>query len=300
VGFASIELIPGPSMIRPSISVVVGQLASFMVAVKNEQDCPVDLTKYIPPYDNPPVNQCQNRVVPVTTGVVFTMKSTNCQDPPEVQKLATIQDPPTNGQVLVEFHPCDITRPGLYLAELSLIFEGSLEFVYRLYVEAGTSLAWYEQGQPLTIEEIRLWARDNGPYDNFLLDEVEYKDTEIIAAIRRTIDLWNSTPPLMARFTFSPITFPVQYRSQWIDNTIGFLMDIAAQNYLRNHLTYQAGGVEIDDKRHKYQYYTQESQRRLQSFKEWMTQIKPQLNATQAWSRLGYYRLPGHGGGYGY
>ena len=65
---------------------------------------------------------------------------------------------------------------------------------------------------------------------------------------------------------------------------------------MRNHLTYQAGGVTIDDKRHKVEWYRQESQRRLGEFKQWMAQIKPQLNAGQAWSRLGYYRLPGAGG----
>jgi hypothetical protein len=290
MGFAEIQLIPGACVHTPTLSVTIGTCQEFLVTVLDENQCPIDLTPFIEPeYDNPAAGKCSARMHPITTGIIFTVKTHKCDSLPVVQKLVDIEGNPEDGVVAIPFEACDFTAPGLYLGELQMIEDGCMKHVYRMYIEVEASLAWQSSNSPITIAEIRLWVRDNCPEDNFLLDEVEYKDSEIIAAIRRAVDMWNESPPIMTRYTYTYTNFP--YRSAWIDVTIGFLKRIAAEWYIRNHLPYQAGGVSVDDK-NKYNQYKQDSEMRIQKFQQWMNTIKPQLNAGQAWSRLGYRDLP--------
>lgn len=288
MGFANVQLMPGPSTIRPSVMVTFGGEMTVTVQVLDANGNAFDLTDFLAndSLDNSPGGPCPSRTLPITKGVLFTLRTHRGQAIPEIQKTLSIVGDPTRGIVEVPFYPCEFTHPGLFLAEIDLVSDSSIKYVYNLYVEVAPTLAWSSNNDPISIEEIRLWARDNSPEDNFLLDEVEFKDTEIIAAIRRVVDVWNSTPPLMDRFTFNTTNFP--YRSQWIDATIGYLLDIASLNYMRNMLGYQAGGISIDDKKLKAQSYRQEADKRLQMYQNWMAMVKPQLNASQAWGRVGY------------
>jgi len=290
MAFADIQLIPGACIHTPTLSTVIGQCQEYHVTVlEDDGQCPIDLTAFIEPeYDNPAGGACSARQLPITQGILFTVKTHKAQLLPCVQKLVDIVDAET-GVVSIPFEACDFTAPGLYMAELQLIEDACIKHVYKMYVEVEASLAWQSSRSPITIAEVRLWVRDNCPEDNFLLDEVEYKDTEIVAAIRRAVDMWNEQPPIMTRYTFTYTNFP--YRSAWLDVTIGYLKRIAAEWYIRNHLSYQAGGVSIDDK-NKYNQYKQDSEARIKRYNDWMAMIKPQLNAGQAWSRLGYYDLP--------
>jgi len=292
MAFSQIQLMPGPSTIRPTIQATAGALVNYIITVKNADGHVVDLTPYVVAYSesNPPGGPCPIRTLPITKGILFTIRTHRNQFPAEYQMPVQPYGDPKNGEVEIVLKPCTFDNPGLYLAELSLITDAKIQQLYNFYIEAAPTLAWSTDRDPITIEEVRLWARDNSAADNYLLDEVEYKDTEIVAAIRRAVDMWNSTPPVMTAYTYNPSTFP--YRSQWLDVTIGFLMNIASLNYLRNGLPSQAGGVSIDDKLSKYQPYAQEAKMRIQEFKDWMKMIKPQLNADQAWGRLGTWRMP--------
>lgn len=295
MGFADVQLQPGPSTIRPSVLVTCGGESTVTVGILDAEGHPFDLTDFISTdsLDNSPGGPCPTRILPIKKGILFTLRTHRGQIPPQIQRTIEVEGDAKDGLVTVPFYPCDFTHPGLFLAEIDLVDENKIKYVYNLYVEAAPTLAWSSNDDPISIEEIRLWARDNSPEDNFLLDEVEFKDTEIIAAIRRVVDMWNATPPLMPRYEFNTTNFP--YRSQWIDATIGFLMGIAGLNYLRNMLAYQAGGISIDDKKLKAQAYQQEADKRKAEFKEWMMQIKPQLNAYQAFGRVGFAPRSGIG-----
>ena len=91
-------------------------------------------------------------------------------------------------------------------------------------------------------------------------------------------------------FLFVIVASVATGRSHWIDVTIGFLKNMAADWYERNHLQYQAGGVTIDD-RNKWQSYRKDGQFRLQQYKDWLKDVKVQLNMQGGWGRSGYFRL---------
>jgi len=294
MAFANIQLIPGECVHNPTLNAGLGVDTEFQVLIVDDQQCPIDLTPYIEPqYDNPEGGPCSARTVPITQGILFTVRTHKCDLLPRIQKQAEIVGDPKDGVVSITFAPCDFAGPGLFLGELAMIADAIVCAVYKVYVELEASITWAASQSPITIAEVRLWVRDNCPEDNFLLDEVEYKDSEIIAAIRRAVDMWNEQPPLMSRFTYEYTNFP--YRSAWLEVTIGFLKRIASEWYLRNHLAYQAGGVAIDDK-NKFKEYRQDADTRLATYKQWMAQIKPQLNAGQAWGTTGIANLPMRGG----
>jgi hypothetical protein len=293
MSFATIQLITHPRN-KPVLKVTNGAFEAGIIQLLDENGKPIDLTLYDTTRgqqsdDSTPVTN--PRYLPLTRGIVFYASAYYGQNMPDMQKVCAVQGDPTNGEVYLEIEPNDLRYPGMYLCSIFLCSEGVVKQAFEMYVESAPSVAWSGQPHPLTISEIRLWSRDWAPEVNDLLDEVEYKDAEIAAAIRRGIDLWNSTPPLLRMHTYTPSTFPAQYRSQWIDVTIGFLKIMAADWYERNHLPYQAGGVTIND-RNKFQGYRQDGYQRMQNYQSWMKDIKVQLNMQGGWGRTGYMRLP--------
>lgn len=287
MAFARIQLITHPKD-KPTMKTTNGTSQPFLVELLDEDGAPIDLSRYSSANKTAVTG---TRPLPLTTGCLFLVSSYFGQGEPDVSRVVSIYgEDPTLGIVSVIVQPDDLEFPGLYLAEIALAYNGQMEQSFPFYLESAPSMQWSESA-PITVAEIRLWSRDHSPEVNDLLDEVEFKDAEIVAAIRRVVDIWNSTPPMMVRHTYNPKTFPQAFRSQWINATIGLLKNMAADWYDRNNLTYNAGGISIDD-RNKSRVYREDSVRRMNEFYRWMDGAKRQLNATGAWGRTGYFELP--------
>jgi hypothetical protein len=172
----------------------------------------------------------------------------------------------TDGDIHVDFTVADTTVPGIWLGEFTV--KDTADIVVRrfyCYSEVVGGLTEIQSNNPLTISEIRLAIRDRCSADNYLLDRVEFSDAEIIYAIKRPVDWWNSTvPDGFARYSYS--TFP--YRYHWMDAVIGELLRIAALNLSRNRLAIQGGGLNTDDKA-RAELYLQLSEKFQQQFKTW-------------------------------
>ena len=54
----------------------------------------------------------------------------------------------------------------------------------------------------ISLAEVRLALGDNEIGEVSLLDEFEFDDTEIVAAIRWVVDKWNDTPPPVSRYDY--------------------------------------------------------------------------------------------------
>lgn len=296
MSFATIQLITHPKN-KPVLKITNGAHEAGIIQLLDPAGVPIDLTEYdtrINQQSDDPSPVKNPRMLPLTRGIVFDASSYYGQTVPDLEKICAVNGPdPKMGEIYVDIEPNDLRFPGMYLVNILLCSEGEAKQVFEMYLESAPSIAWQQnaQGFPLTISEVRLWCRDWAPEVNDLLDEVEYKDSEIAAAIRRGIDIWNGTPPLMSRHNYTTVTFPWKFRSQWIECVIGLLKVMAADWYERNHLPYQAGGVSIDD-RNKFQSYRQDGYQRLQNYQAWMKDVKVQLNMAGGFSRTGYIRLP--------
>ena len=64
----------------------------------------------------------------------------------------------------------------------------------------------------------------------------------------------------------------------------GLLDGMASHSYMRNHLSYQAAGLAVDDK-NKFQWYRTEGKSQIAEYEAWVQNMKLQLNAQQMWGR---------------
>lgn len=159
----------------------------------------------------------------------------------------------------------------------------------RCYISVDESLV-HTEGRPkgLTIPEIRMAIMDRCVEDNFLLDNVEFDDTQIAWAIRRPLDMWNDTPPPL-NLHYTPSNFP--YRYYWMNAVVGELLITASYNYERNRMRYAAANVSVDDK-DKAPGYAQAGKQLLAEYKEWMMLTKRGINMERA---MGTTSIPAFG-----
>lgn len=133
----------------------------------------------------------------------------------------------------------------------------------------------------LTDIDVRIWLRDNDPSANVLLDTEEFEAEEIRTAMTLTVDYWNETPPFLGSYDYDK--FP--YRFALLRGTAANLLFMAAHRYRRNHLSYNAGGVSVDDQ-NKYQQYDSAGSRLWEEYKQWVTAKKKADNASQGWGTI--------------
>jgi hypothetical protein len=154
-----------------------------------------------------------------------------------------------------------------------------IEAKLRCYIEIQEDL-WHTDRQyhTLSIAELRLAIRDKCREDNFLLDNVEFSDTEIAWALRRPVDYWNEAlPPLDA--VYSTMNFPFIYN--WTMGAVGELLAMAALHYERNRLRYTATGLSIDDK-DKSAFYQNAADRYRKDYATWVAEKKRSMNMSSA------------------
>lgn len=169
-----------------------------------------------------------------------------CGSVPQV--TAEITDE-TCGQLQFTLPDCVVLNAGIYQMHIG-VFSDSAS-TRPLFVDKGLlsveRSAWTEPGSgadlgPPTIGEVRAALRDN-IVENLRTGAVEYTTDEILHALVLPVRQWNELPPNVARFTCR--TFPFKYH--WLRATVGELMRIAAQHYLRNKLQQSGGGMSFDD-----------------------------------------------------
>lgn len=160
---------------------------------------------------------------------------------------------------------------------------GSLARI-QCYLEVRETLERLDSGpnSPLTIAEVRLAIRDKCREDNFLLDNVEFTDTEIAWAIRRPIEYWNEVPPPL-RPGYTVGTFP--YRYYWLYGIIGELLSIATTGLARNTQVYSAAGLSFDEKA-RVTLYRDAADKYLKEYREWVRVQKRALNLSMAYGSV--------------
>lgn len=157
----------------------------------------------------------------------------------------------------------------------------TLVFTYPFYtlVERGQfATDVTEKGLP-TVESLRVHLRDRAPEDNYLLAELEWGLGDICESMAYCVRLFNTTPPPMRHVRYNTANFPNP--AALIPGVLGSLYRIAARNYRRNRLAYQAAGVTVDDK-DRGPEYEKEGQVMLGEYLQWVKTIRASMNK-EAW-----------------
>lgn len=185
------------------------------------------------------------------------------------------------GKMRLTLPPGNKVVPGIYLSELSIRnHKGQAVFRDRRYLQVIPPLEYNNHG-PITIPEVRMAIMDF-PCSNSMLEDYEFSAAEVMFALRRPIDLWNETTPIISFHT--PATFP--YRENWLQATIGFLFQALAAKQRRNELTFQADTITVKDN-DKHTAYQDLGELKVREYKAWMKEIKINLNAQAGFFSLG-------------
>jgi hypothetical protein len=137
---------------------------------------------------------------------------------------------------------------------------------------------------PITIADVRLAcldlnnATDGTPFSN-LLDDFESSDAEIASAIRRAVALWNDTPPIMVMYD----TYSFPFREMWLKGTVAILLKACAIRYMRNNLSYQGGGIAVNDQQKSAEYANMANEM-MQEYLNWARTVKVAQNMSVCWS----------------
>jgi hypothetical protein len=214
-----------------------------------------------------------------TPTVALVVRDARGGPAPILRVDGSVEDPKT-GAVMFVLEPAASVPAGTYDGQVGVFIEGRLFKTWPLLVEITANLfAADAAGTP--VDWIRLALRDKYVYDDSLLADKEFSNEEIMHAVRRTIDRWNDTPPLLQNYDFAD--FP--WREKLLVGATGYLYQIAAAKYRRDHLAYAGSGVQVDDK-NKAPEYEAISKDRLLEFDTWMSATKHAINAEAFWGMI--------------
>lgn len=132
---------------------------------------------------------------------------------------------------------------------------------------------------PPSLQEIRLHIRDTMTAENLLTEDRAFSDEEIMGAMERALRYWNETSPNLGELATTQ-NFP--YRHFLIEGTLGQLYMIAAEDFRKNSLQYQAGGLSVADKE-KEANYQRAAQIHWQAYQQFVQEKKSELNVAMGW-----------------
>lgn len=264
----------------PLIRLSQEQYKKVDITIRDEQGQPVDLTQFIEDTVGG-----SSSLAPLE--VKLAASHTFAEDNVAFTIDGEIIDVST-GQVRFIFDQTNTKVPGIFVLSIGVFYQGILRYQQIFYLEI-TPTNFAAGGGPLTIPEVRMDLMDTCPEANYLLDELEFTDAEIIHAMRKAVDAFNELPPPIGVFTYD--TFP--YRYNWLKGTVGFLLQMVAHRYRRNKLTYSASGITVADQE-KFVEYERMGKLLEQEYMDWAQRTKVSLNI-----RLGYQSIGPSPYGYG-
>lgn len=217
--------------------------------------------------------------------------------------FAAVAVSPPAGTLSAPLDVASLPGPGVYDAEFAVMAsadpaETRVAFSNRLSLIVDRSLFGPDMGVagPPTMAEIRLHMRDSSPGENRLLDTRMFDDAEVAACITRVVDYWNEVPPPLLR-RYGTSDFP--HRFLWLVGIRAGLYAMAADWYRRNHLAYQAGGVQVDDLA-KADEYDRKADQGWAECKEMVKNRKVSDNIEEGYGGISSAYGRGYGRGYGW
>lgn len=202
---------------------------------------------------------------------------------------------PAKGVVRFELEPEVVEHAGIYELNFAVMndsgrpvaIDRGILSVEKSMFAVDLSLAKKDLGPP-TIQEVRMRLMDSSRNENLLLDDVEFKDEQILMAMWEPVRLWNETPPPIEKFTTR--TFP--FRGAWIQGVLAQLHLMMANHFRRNVFRGAAGGTNDKDKEREYMA---EGQRLWEEYKVWLLNKKAEINLKKfaGSSRSAYSSLQG-------
>ena len=165
-----------------------------------------------------------------------------------------------NGVVTLPLTPGILNVAGIFESEITArnvdeetIAATGFFLVVRPSLRAGDVSSTGISSMP-TIMDVRRTLHDKCADDNYLLDDVEFTDTEIVYCMLQALREFDEMPPRLPA-TYGSGAFP--WTNLWLLGTAAHLLSMAGHKYTRNRLDYSAGGVSVQDKAKGQEYEAQ-------------------------------------------
>lgn len=270
---------PAPTKMR-AVSITTGQTATINWQMHDKNGVPVDLSA------------CEVSTPENMLKVVFRIKehiALGNQNP--VNSIDATIVAAATGKVAVELPENMVGIPGIYYGEMALVNiatgnENNPAVVFSntfyLIINRSTFDNGARSGGPPSIAEIRLHLRDSSPTESYLLDNLMFDDAEIALAIARPVQYWNEIPPPLDQ-VYNTQNFPFRYH--WLEGICANLFMMVAEQFRRNQLDYQAGGMAVNDQ-NKEANYERAGQMRWQAYREWVRATKASINLEGCWGTV--------------
>ena len=175
-----------------------------------------------------------------------------------------------NGQMVEKSGIYDMTWAVVNEAGVPVAVDRGIMSVERSMFPMDLNVAYENLGPP-TLQEVRMRLMDSSRNENILLDDIEFKDEQILQAMWEPVRIWNETPPPIKRF--STASFP--FRGAWIQGVLAQLYFTASNHYRRNLLRQAAGGGSDKDKEKEYMT---EGKRLWDEYMAWLYNKKVEIN----------------------
>jgi len=271
VTYSDGKLVTGGCVGKPVLSAMAQAPSTFVIGLYDKYDQPLDLTN--------------------TDNILFIAREMTYTDTRYIEKECAITDA-SAGQITLVLEKADVPHAGLWEAGFQLrTTSNEVQTEFRIYLELQKGMHYEISSRidPITIGEVRMAMFDRCPADNEYLDDVEFKDTEIVYAIRRAIDLWNEEKPVIAGSLYTMATYP--YRYHGTNAAAALLLIMKGNNLLRNRMPITTGSGVIDDKE-RANPYIKIGQEMLTEYRRWMRGEKQRINATNVFGGTSRPRVP--------
>lgn len=282
----------GQNVIVAPVSQQNGQpLLSRMRAVSISQGQCATIDWQMIDRDGVPVNMSACNAAPYK--VVLRLKEQiSLGNARPVQEVDATVVSASDGKVQAQLSQNMVGMPGIYYAEMALINVPAqaanqpcvvFSNTFYLIINRSTFDNDERNSGPPSIAEIRLHLRDSSPAESYLLENLMFDDAEIALAIARPVQYWNEIPPPLGT-GYNTQNFPFRYH--WLEGICANLFLMVAEQYRRNQLSYQAGGIAVDDQ-NKEGSYERAGQTRWQAYREWVRATKASINLESCYGEVG-------------
>jgi hypothetical protein len=261
----------------PVVRISQGQKQLVDLVLRDENGQPKDLTELVEALENESSSSATGGELQVRLAASHCLNASLV----DLEMTGEIRDAAT-GAVRFQFQPQHSATPGIFVASVGVFYRDILRFNQMHYLEFMPTNFTLNTGGPITVPEVRMELMDMCSDANYLLDELEFTDAEIIHAMRWTVDQFNEMNPPVGGYSYD--AFP--FRANWMSGTAAHLLKMIAHRYRRNALKYSAGGLSVADQE-KYQEYTKAAEVGETKFMAWAERKKVSINIEAGYGSVG-------------
>lgn len=258
----------------PVIKLAQGQQTVKDVVLRDDQGNPLNLSELLSPVDS---SSSGGAALAVKLAVSQCLNASNVEYTLDGEVVSA-----EDGEVRFAFEPSHTDKPGFFVASMGAFVDDVLRANQMFYIEVAPTNFVTNTGGPISIAEVRMELMDTCPDANYLLDELEFTDADILHAIRKAVDVFNELPPPIGGYPYD--AFP--FRANWMKAAAGFLLQTVSHKYRRNRLQYSAGGVTIADQEKAEEYFSV-GKRLEQEYVEWALQRRISMNIRSGFGSVG-------------